>query len=307
METEPTHIDYIIVGQGIAGSTLAFRMIEAGLKVRVIDVPKENSGSRVAAGIVNPVTGRKMVKSWMIDELLLEVEALYQQMEARLGISCLHPIPVYKLFSTIKDQNDWMLKREDDAYEPYLSEVFYPSWYGVETPHGAGIIKNAFWLDIRQLIKSMNKYLIAEDLYLSERFDFDALDVSKPDEVRYKQWCSKGIVFCDGHEGRENPFFRHLPLSFAKGEIMIIECPELSYLDGIFNKNGFIIPLGEGRFKVGATFQWHDTDPQPSEKGRKAILKKFSNMCSLAFEELVRPFSGTIQILNLLRRGEKLF
>jgi len=47
------NVDYIIVGQGIAGCTLAFRMMEAGHTIKVIDDPQKNSGSRVAAGVFN--------------------------------------------------------------------------------------------------------------------------------------------------------------------------------------------------------------------------------------------------------------
>ena len=51
--------DYIIVGQGIAGTNLAFQLIDSGKSIMVIDQVNLNSSSRVATGIINPVTGRK--------------------------------------------------------------------------------------------------------------------------------------------------------------------------------------------------------------------------------------------------------
>ncbi len=62
--------NYIIVGQGLAGSLLAHSLRKAGKSVLIVDSFKPNSSSRVAAGLINPVTGRRMVKTWQADTLL---------------------------------------------------------------------------------------------------------------------------------------------------------------------------------------------------------------------------------------------
>ena len=60
-------IDILIVGQGICGTMLSWFLNKAGKSFLVIDDNNANTPSKVAAGIINPVTGRRFVYSWMID------------------------------------------------------------------------------------------------------------------------------------------------------------------------------------------------------------------------------------------------
>ena len=48
--------DYLIVGQGLAGSCMALQLLKRGKKILVIDQPHTNSSSMVAAGMFNPGT-----------------------------------------------------------------------------------------------------------------------------------------------------------------------------------------------------------------------------------------------------------
>jgi glycine/D-amino acid oxidase-like deaminating enzyme len=70
--------DYIIVGQGLAGSCLALELIEEGKRVIVFSEPKGKTASRVAAGLINPITGRKMKLTWKAKELFSFLENFYR-------------------------------------------------------------------------------------------------------------------------------------------------------------------------------------------------------------------------------------
>src|SRR5580700_1323173 len=72
-----TRVDVLIVGQGICGTFLSRELDRAGLCYIVIDEERPDSASRAAAGLINPVTGRRFVKTWMIDELLPFVREAY--------------------------------------------------------------------------------------------------------------------------------------------------------------------------------------------------------------------------------------
>ena len=78
-------VDYLIVGQGIAGSLLAYELEQAGRRVLVLNEEKENTSSNKAAGIYNPITGRKLVKTWLADELFPGLEGYYLGLEQTLG------------------------------------------------------------------------------------------------------------------------------------------------------------------------------------------------------------------------------
>src|SRR4029079_6360252 len=63
------HVDVIIVGQGISGTMLSWFLQKENKSFIVFDEVREHSASRVAAGIINPVTGRRYAYTWMIDEV----------------------------------------------------------------------------------------------------------------------------------------------------------------------------------------------------------------------------------------------
>ena len=73
------HVDYLIIGQGLAGSLLSWELIKQGCSIHLIDNQQENA-SQVAAGVINPVTGMRLVKSNDIDTLLPCARQTYQEL-----------------------------------------------------------------------------------------------------------------------------------------------------------------------------------------------------------------------------------
>ena len=61
--------DYLLIGQGIAGTALSYQLLKRGKNVLLIDKKRNDSSSRVAAGLFNPITGRRMIKTWLADKL----------------------------------------------------------------------------------------------------------------------------------------------------------------------------------------------------------------------------------------------
>lgn len=102
--------DYIIVGAGIAGITLATHLHNAGKHVLMYTGTQQNVSSYVAAGLYNPVTGRKMVKTWKADQLFPYLENYYGQCEALSLKKFLHHNAIYRPFVDVEEQNEWMGK-----------------------------------------------------------------------------------------------------------------------------------------------------------------------------------------------------
>jgi len=53
----------LIIGQGIAGTMVAQTLEKAGKSFLILEDDHAHSSSIVAAGTINPVTGRKYVKT----------------------------------------------------------------------------------------------------------------------------------------------------------------------------------------------------------------------------------------------------
>jgi glycine/D-amino acid oxidase-like deaminating enzyme len=85
LEMTTKHYDYLLVGQGLAGSLLGYSLAKRGYSIMVLDNYEQPSSSRVAAGIYNPVTGRKLVKTWLADTIFPFLKTYYTELEKELG------------------------------------------------------------------------------------------------------------------------------------------------------------------------------------------------------------------------------
>ena len=76
--------EYLIVGMGIAGASLAIELISRNKRILVTDNYDPNSASRVAAGMFNPVTSKVRNFTWMADQLFPYLDNFYRSAE-KLG------------------------------------------------------------------------------------------------------------------------------------------------------------------------------------------------------------------------------
>ncbi|OYX83104.1 MAG: hypothetical protein B7Y83_12655 [Flavobacteriales bacterium 32-34-25] len=101
---------------------------------------------------------------------------------------------------------------------------------------------------------------------------------------------AKHIIFAEGFGMHANPYFNNLPLDGTKGELFIIKAPQLD-LDVIVNTSVFILPLGDGLFKVGATYNWKDKTDLPTEEGKQELVERIQEIINCEFE-IVSHFAG---------------
>ena len=90
-------VDYIIVGQGLAGTLLAHELYRQKKTFLVYDDPKQPKASEVAAGLINPVVFRRMTKSWMLDDAFPILESTYRQLEDLLQEKLYYPGQMIKV------------------------------------------------------------------------------------------------------------------------------------------------------------------------------------------------------------------
>src|SRR5882724_11305977 len=90
--------DILIVGQGLAGTLLAWEFERAGIAFQIADAGHAESASRVAAGIINPITGQRIVKSWRVDTLLPTARESYRAFEKQLGVPLWREMRVRRLY-----------------------------------------------------------------------------------------------------------------------------------------------------------------------------------------------------------------
>ncbi|MBD1396526.1 FAD-binding oxidoreductase [Pontibacter sp. JH31] len=272
--------DYIVVGHGIAGAILAYTLRKQGQQVLVIDEPRANSASRVAAGLINPVAGKRFAKSWLVDTLLPFADSFYDELEDRFQKKLFHHKPIYKIFSTIEEQNNWMAKSAGDNWSAYIGATHTQST-GVESVQdrfGGIMIRQGGYLLVADTLDLLTNELLEAGLLLPERFDVSQLQLTEQG-VSYKNIRAGHLVFCEGWQVVHNPYFRWLPLQPTKGEVLEVETQDFNP-ECIYNKAVYVVPVGEGRFKIGATYNWRQADELPTPEGKAELTERFEQITS---------------------------
>ncbi|GMQ30533.1 FAD-binding oxidoreductase [Algoriphagus confluentis] len=270
-------IDFLIIGQGLAGSAMAYRLLLAGKKVIVIDQPKNNQSSRIAAGLYNPVTGKKMVKSWMAEHLFPEIVPFYRELELVIGKKFLHEFPIYRPFLTIEEQNEWMGHSSDPMVDLFLERIPTCSQSSeLRDSYGGVLLKKSGWLDIPVYLDGFAGFL-GERLILDWFEEKELVKTKKGWE--YKGILTQSLIYCGGLGELKSRFFGVLPFAPVKGEIL--EVFQDFDPGWIVNRGVFRVPLGKGLFRVGSTYTWHDLDQGPTDTAKNELLEKL--------EKLVKP------------------
>lgn len=275
-------VDYIVVGSGLAGVMFCDLLIQHNKTFIVIDDGSQKS-SIVAGGLYNPVVLKRFTPVWKSKEQLALALPRYKALEKKLNVQLDHKIPVYRLFSSVEEQNNWFLASDKVG----LSEYLYPEVVQINNAHikanfGYGKVLDTGRIDTKSLIESFKTYLKNNDQFLEETFNYEAIQFNE-EKVVYKNIAANYVVFAEGFGLKQNPFFNHLPLNGTKGELLVINAPNLK-IDFVLKSGAFLIPLGQDNYIVGATYEWVDKSNKISEKAKEELLDKLSMFLNCEFE-----------------------
>ncbi|WP_197439861.1 NAD(P)/FAD-dependent oxidoreductase [Calycomorphotria hydatis] len=270
--------DIAIVGQGLAGTALAWTCHWRGWKVLLIDREEQTTSSKIAAGLITPITGKRFVKSERFDEYWESAQQFYSRIAAETGKKFWHPRRHLRFFRSADDRDRFAKKTRTDEFDGVITEAepeWNRDWY--DAPHGGFEMTLGAQLDVPRLLQETKTYFSQRGCYHSAQFDpresiqFDNHQVSIP-ELEVVAAC---VIFCDGFRGKENPYESHLPFNVAQGEILTLEIPELTE-QRIVHGGVWLAPVpGEsGLYRCGSTYEWDQIDGQPTAAGREDILRR---------------------------------
>lgn len=286
-------VDYLIIGQGICGSILAYELLQLGYSVMVVDQPDHTSSSRIAAGLFSPVTGRKMVKTWMFDEVFPYAFQYYRELENRLGCKFFHPEPLYHVLSSVKEVNDLSERFLRDEYLPLATFEQIPDLpLRIKAPLGTLRLNFSGWCEVHIVLDAIKELLQNKESIRFENFDYQLLN-KESTRWRYAELSASAVIFCEGHHVRQNPYFRFIDMRPAKGEIITLHAPDLQ-LKHIIKQQHWIIPAGNNLFKVGATFDFNTINNIPTSSAIQELTKVFEQFFSTTYsivrhDAAVRP------------------
>ncbi|MBL3657091.1 NAD(P)/FAD-dependent oxidoreductase [Fulvivirga sediminis] len=274
--------DYLIVGQGLAGSALAHHLLALNKKILVIDENRENTSSKVAGGLYNPITGRKMVKTWKADTLFPFMHEFYQNIEKQLNTKFLYDTPIYRPFISMEEQNEWMGKSATPEYSLFIKKVHQGNLYDFSKDKFGGVELNySGYLAVPKYLEAYQQHLKAQGCFLEDKFVYNDLEVGA-EEVKYKDITCRKIIFCDGLGSLDGKYFSWLPFRPVKGEVIQLRANiELRH---IINRGVFVVKKDDNYFEVGSNYDNKNMDLEPTEKAREEILGKMSDITDFSYK-----------------------
>lgn len=282
-------IDYLIIGSGLAGISFSEIALQNQKSILVLDNNSQNS-SKIAGGLYNPVILKRFSEVSHAKEHLLIMKDFFANLERKLNCKVDYKLPILRKFYSIEEQNNWFLASDKVNLAPFLSTNLISKKYAsIDAPYGYGEVLQTGYVDTAMLLNLYREYLIKNDLFIEESFDYALLKEEK-NGIQYKNIQAKHIIFAEGFGMHSNPYFKDLPLDGTKGELFMIKAPSLD-LDVIMNTSVFILPLGNDLYKVGATYNWKDKTDVPTEEGKAELIEKIKEIIHCDFE-IMKHFAG---------------
>ncbi len=262
------HVDYLIVGQGLAGSLLSWELIKQGCTIHLVDNLKENA-SQIAAGLINPITGMRLVKHNAIETLLPCAEKTYQELSHFFQQDFYTQKSMQRILRSKKELIKYQQRVKSNDYLQYLEPELKQAPKLIAAPLGFIQQKQTGHLLTRKLLNCLKHYLQEKQSYQVKQFEYQDLQYAK--EIVWHEIIAKKIIFCEGYQAIYNPWFKYLPFQLAKGEILTLTAKQAISQD-MLNFGYWYLPLDLHQFRTGATFDNTVLNTEPSLQGKKTLL-----------------------------------
>ena len=283
----------VVVGQGVAGTLVSWRLRAAGVAHLVVDRGHGRAASRAAAGIVNPVTGRRFALAWRIGEVV-DGLAVYRELETALGMPLLHELEILRDLSAPEALNQWDMRRADPAYAPYMRPPTTRGVHGLDAPWRLGPTAG-FRVDLPALLAAFRQNLrgrgelVERDVGIAYGDRGEVHDRSARLRLRLAEggWLLDGpgcaprlaarVVDCRGAGSAGGPW-AGLPWRGTKGEALRFAAPGLPR-DVAVKRRAFACPVGgRGDVWLGATNDDRFDDAEPSPAGRRWLAEQAAGL-----------------------------
>jgi glycine oxidase len=309
--------DTIIVGQGLAGTTLAWHLLEAGQRVLVIDAEAAVTSSKIAAGLITPITGLRLTLSPRVDELLVVARAFYRRIEAWTGSAVYHERTAVRLFQSDAERQVWAKRRANPALAPHLITPPPVPLFDARLAdiNGGGFAMHAGQLDVAAYLVASRALWAAAGCYVGRTLDWrrDVAVNERGVELRPGGISSRlqgggvapplrtaRLISCEGFAAADNPFFPCVPFRSAKGDVLVIRLREGTPTDLLrpqqtLHRGIWVAPTAAPDvFRVGSTYDLAVLDCVPSVVARAEIERQLGELLLVPYDVLdhqaaVRP------------------
>jgi glycine/D-amino acid oxidase-like deaminating enzyme len=192
-------------------------------------------------------------------------------------------MPLFRLFRSPAERALWERRLGESDYRDYLEPLGAPQPPGLRAPYGVGEQRQTGQLNIPILLRRLRDWLQARDAWRLGKIEPADLEFS-PSEVRWGQVRAGHLIFCEGWEARQHPWFSRLPWQPVKGEILDLRLRAPALGSSTLNAGYWLLPRGDDRFRLGASYDRERLDRRPTTAARERLLQ--------ALDQLLDPLPG---------------
>jgi glycine/D-amino acid oxidase-like deaminating enzyme len=221
-------VDYIIVGQGISGTWLGYYLLKENKSVVVFDKKDTQSASNVASGLINPVTGRRVVTTWMAKELIPFVWEEYNTISEIFYNKFIRQNNIL-VFPSAPDLQQAFYERMEEENSHIRSAGLKKEELrsGFNFPFDVFEISPCYVVQMQELLQAWRSHLCLHNFLLDEVFDEDQL-IIKGDAIQYKNITAKKVIYANGIQAGSSRYWLNLPFVQNKGQALILKTNSLN-------------------------------------------------------------------------------
>ncbi len=285
-------VDYIVVGQGIVGSNLVFELLRRQKSVVVFDPQWRDAACLVAAGVINPITGQRLVKSWRSAQAHPYAKEFYRELEKFLGATFFHDRKILQLCKSPEEHELWSKRKAEPDYAEFIGEGAYSSKFSaLNDKFGYHFIERSAWVEPASIMPAFAKFFCQKGVLKNETFDYSKLEI-RADSVEYGDYRARGVIFCEGWQVLKNPYFLWLPYRPAKGEILQLR-GSVDIPEHIIHRGNWVMKCAENEFRIGSTWDRENLNSAPTSVARAELLRAVDSVITERGNlEVVRHSAG---------------
>lgn len=249
-----------------------------GVPFRILDGNHLSGASRVAGGLINPVIGVRFSRAWRVDECLPEAVGFYRDLEKEWEASLYQEAPIRRLFKSMEQKEFWGKKRNLSELQPYAhrtlsSDETFPGgevhWGGVEIVGGG-------WLNFPSLLMLARKEWSAGGYWKEGHLKEEEVDFSGSG-IRWRGEEFSALIDCRGYQ-TDSEWWGRLNWRPARGEIITVRTEEDWPQNVIWSRDVFVVPLGGGCYRVGATYSWDVEKAGTTAEGKQLLMERLRKL-----------------------------
>lgn len=267
----------LIVGAGTVGLLTAWHLLAKQIPFEIWYDPTIIPASHAATGLINPITGKRLAKRPDFEPTQQTALAFYENIHQFFKIPFIHKVKYIRTIANDETQQHYLAKMQLPDFQTYLSDSFEFSHPHLNLTIPAFSISRVYRINTALLTDVLLHFFEKHNYLKKQTFS----DESPPANFEH-------IFLCRGPYEKYSPLFHDLVWENAQGESLIFFAPNLN-LTHILHHNRFhIVPLNEGYYWSGATYEHEFETPEAflQPKPEKPIENYLQSLLKVPFQVL---------------------